>query len=118
MQTHNMPRKSKRKGPHSPGAKKAAKRLEQREVRSYEIDYVNGLWHLDFHHGSLKVLHSSGEWVKPLLLAVMDDHSRLICHLQGYYSEDTECLVHGFCQALQKRALPRSLLSDNPKKIS
>ena len=113
MQASNMPRKSKRKGPNSPGAKKAAKRLEQREVRSYEIDYVNGLWHLDFHHGSLKVLHSSGEWVKPLLLAIMDDHSRLVCHLQWYYSEDTECLVHGFCQALQKRALPRSLLSDN-----
>jgi transposase InsO family protein len=113
MQASNMPRKSKRKGPNSPGAKKAAKRLEQREVRSYEIDYVNGLWHLDFHHGSLKVLHSSGEWVKPLLLAIMDDHSRLVCHMQWYYSEDTECLVHGFCQALQKRALPRSLLSDN-----
>lgn len=113
MQANNMPRKSKRKGPNSPAARKAAKRLEQREVRSYEIDYVNGLWHLDFHHGSLKVLHSSGEWVKPLLLAIMDDHSRLICHMQWYYSEDTECLVHGFCQALQKRALPRSLLSDN-----
>jgi len=113
MQASNMPRKSKRKGPNSPGAKKAARRLEQREVRSYEVDYVNGLWHLDFHHGSLKVLHSSGEWVKPLLLAVMDDRSRLVCHMQWYYSEDTECLVHGFCQALQKRALPRSLLSDN-----
>ncbi len=113
MQAHNMPRKSKRRGPNSPGAKKAAKRLEQREVRSYEVDYVNGLWHLDFHHGSLKVLHSRGEWVKPLLLAVMDDHSRLICHMQWYYSEESECLVHGFCQALQKRALPRSLLSDN-----
>lgn len=113
MQANNMPRKSKRKGPNSPGAKKAAKRLEQREVRSYEIDYVNGLWHLDFHHGSLKVLRSSGEWATPLLLAIMDDHSRLICHMQWYYSENTECLVHGFCQALQKRALPRSLLSDN-----
>jgi transposase InsO family protein len=33
--------------------------------------------------------------------------------MQWYYSENTECLVHGFCQALQKRALPRSLLSDN-----
>jgi len=113
MKINNMPRKSKRKGPNSPGAKKAAKRLEEREVRSYEVDYVNGLWHLDFHHGSLNVLRSSGEWVKPLLLGIMDDRSRLVCHLQWYYAEDTECLVHGFCQALQKRALPSSLLSDN-----
>lgn len=113
MRAKGLHRKSKRKGPHSPGAKKAAKRYEQREVRGFEIDYVNGLWHLDFHHGSLNVLNDKGEWVKPLLLAIMDDHSRLVCHLQWYYSEDTQCLVHGFCQALQKRALPRSLLSDN-----
>jgi len=71
------------------------------------------MWHLDFHHGSLNVLNGQGEWVKPLLLAIMDDHSRLVCHMQWYYSEDTQCLVHGFCQALQKRALPRSLLTDN-----
>ena len=113
MRAKGMRRKGKRKGPNSPGARKAARRLEQREVRSYEVDYINGLWHLDFHHGSLDVLNGQGEWVKPLLLAIMDDRSRLICHMQWYYSEDTECLVHGFCQALQKRALPRSLMSDN-----
>jgi len=113
MRANGLNRKNKRRGPNSPGAKKAAKRYEQREVRSFEIDYVNGLWHLDFHHGSLSVLNDKAEWVKPLLLAIMDDNSRLVCHMQWYYSEDTQCLVHGFCQALQKRALPRSLLSDN-----
>ena len=113
MRANGLHRKSKRRGPNSPGAKKAAKRYEQREVRSFEIDYVNGLWHLDVHHGSLGVLNDKGEWVKPLLLAIMDDNSRLVCHMQWYYSEDTQCLVHGFCQALQKRALPRSLLTDN-----
>lgn len=113
MRSHGLMRQSKRKGPNSPGADKAARRLQQREVRSYQVDYVNGLWHLDFHHGSLQVVNAAGEWVRPILLAIMDDRSRLICHLQWYYSEDTECLVHGFCQALQKRALPRSLLSDN-----
>jgi len=44
MRAKGLRRISKRKGPNSPGAKKAAKRLAQREVRSYEIDYVNGLW--------------------------------------------------------------------------
>lgn len=113
MRAEGLRRKSKRKGPNSPGARKAAKRLEEREVRSYEVDYVNGLWHLDIHHGSLKVLNGQGEWVTPLLLAIMDDRSRLVCHLQWYYSEGTESLVHGFCQALQKRLLPRRLLTDN-----
>ena len=34
------------------GALAARTRLEQVEVRSFEVDYVHALWHLDFHHGS------------------------------------------------------------------
>jgi len=98
---------------HTPGAIIAAERLEAREVRSYEIDYVHGLWHLDFHHGSRRILGRDGQWHKPLLLAILDDRSRLICHAQWYLDETTETLVHGFMQALQKRGLPRALMSDN-----
>jgi transposase InsO family protein len=47
------------------------------------------------------------------LLGVIDDHSRLGCHLQWYRAEDTQALVHGFCQALAKRGLPRSCMTDN-----
>jgi putative transposase len=95
------------------GAEIAQARLEQREVRSYEVDYVHGLWHLDFHHGSIKIIGKDGKWYKPLLLAIIDDHSRLICHAQWYLDETSESLVHGFKQALQKRGLPRALMSDN-----
>lgn len=95
------------------GAIKAQERLERREVRSFEVDHVHGLWHLDFHHGSRKILDKKGQWRKPLLLAILDDHSRLICHAQWYFDEETDSLVHGFSQALQKRGLPRALMSDN-----
>lgn len=97
----------------SPGAQAAALHLQSVEVRSYEVAQVNALWHLDFHHGSRKVLTRAGEWVKPLLLCVMDDRSRLVCHLQWYLDETCETLVHGFCQALQRRRLPRALMTDN-----
>lgn len=97
----------------SAGAQAAEQRLQQREVRSYEVDYVHGLWHLDFHHGSRKLITAEGQWVTPLLLAVIDDHSRIICHAQWYLDETAETLVHGFSQALQKRALPRALMTDN-----
>jgi putative transposase len=97
----------------TPGAEQAARRLEACEVRSYEAEHVHALWHLDFHHGSRKVLTRAGAWATPLMLAVIDDHSRLICHLQWYLDETAETLVHGLCQALQKRALPRALMSDN-----
>jgi transposase InsO family protein len=91
----------------------AKRRRESREVRSYEAEYVGGLWHLDFHHGSLKVLTHKGEWVHPILLTILDDRSRLACHAQWYLSETAESLVHGLTQAFLKRGLPRSVLMDN-----
>ena len=97
----------------TPGARQAERRLEQLEVRSYEAEYTHGLWHADFHHGSRRVVTANGRWVTPLLLGVIDDHSRLVCHLQWYLDETAETLVHGLCQALQKRALPRALMTDN-----
>ena len=88
-------------------------RRENREIRSYEAEYVGSLWHLDFHHGSRKVLTSGGQWQRPIALAILDDHSRLCCHLQWYLGETAEDLVHGLSQAIQKRGLPRALLTDN-----
>ena len=106
--------KRRRRGPvHSPGAQAAEHHFETREVRSYENPYVNGLWHLDFHHGSLRVLLENGQWAYPLLLGVLDDHSRLCCHAQWYLSEGAEELCHGLSQACEKRGLPRALLDDN-----
>jgi transposase InsO family protein len=86
--------------------------LTEREIRSYEVEYVLQLIHLDFHHGSRKVLTRAGEWITPLLVAFVDDRSRYLCHAQWYTAEGTEQLVHGFCQALAKVGLPRSLMSD------
>ena len=74
---------------------------------------MGGLWHADFHHGSLKVLTSAGTWVTPVLLAFLDDRSRLCCHAQWYLTETAGTFVHGLAQAIQKRTLPRALLTDN-----
>ena len=49
----------------------------------------------------------------PIALGILDDHSRLCCHVQWYRSETAEDLVHGLSQAIQKRGLPRALLTDN-----
>ena len=95
------------------GALAAAARLEAREVRSYEAEYVNGTWHWDCHYGSRKVLTPRGEWRTPILFGVLDDRSRLVCHLQWYLSESAENIAHGLSQAMQKRGLPRAAMSDN-----
>jgi transposase InsO family protein len=105
--------KLRRRPSRRAGEQEALARLERREVRSYEAEHVQGLWHLDFHHGSRKIVAPGGEWVRPILLAVLDDRSRLICHAQWYLDETARSLVHGLIQAFLKRGLPRSLMTDN-----
>lgn len=84
-----------------------------RETRSFEVAHVHGLWHLDFHESSRAVLTAAGVWKKPRVLGILDDRSRLCCHLQCYLDETADSLVHGLSQAFHKRGLPRALLTDN-----
>jgi putative transposase len=85
-----------------------------REKRSYEVAQVNALWHFDFHEGSRPVVTPAGERVVAYLFGMLDDCSRLCCHGQWYLErENTADLVHAISQAIQKRGVPRSVLSDN-----
>ena len=113
MKIKGWDKKARVRSPFAPGRIAAEARLQSHEVRSFEVEYVGGLWHLDFHHASRQIRTEQGEMVTPLALCVIDDRSRLCCHLQWYWHEDTRSLVHGFVQALQKRGMPRSLMSDN-----
>lgn len=113
MVAHGWRRRRRVPANRREGERLAEQHREARETRSFEAEYVGGLWHLDFHHGSLKILTVHGQWVRPVLLALLDDRSRLACHAQWYLSETAESLVHGLSQAFLKRGLPRSLLTDN-----
>jgi putative transposase len=113
MKANGLLKKRRRPRPLIPGEIRAEVRLAEYETRSYEAEYVLALCHLDFHAGRRKVLTPRGHWVTPHLLGIVDDRSRLACHLQWYLSESTETLVHGLSQAILKRGRPRSLLSDN-----
>lgn len=95
------------------GAERAEARLASREVRSYEAEYIGGLWHWDGHIGSRAVLTARGEWAKPVLIGILDDRSRLACHLQWFMAESAPNVVHALSQAFQKRGLPRAGMSDN-----
>ena len=109
-QGHRRKRLPKR---NTPGAIAATERLEHLEVRSYEMAHVNALWHTDFHHGSRRVMLDDGRWITPILFGAIDDHSRVICHLQWYTDETAQSFVHGLSQAMQKRGLPRAIMCDN-----
>ena len=107
MRAHGLLRQPRAQDGDRPRAGKGNK-----EVRSYEREYVNSLWHTDFHQCSRVLCGPDGTWQKPQLLAVMDDCSRLNCHGQFYWDETAETLAHGLGQAFQKRNLPGELMSD------
>lgn len=112
MRAHGLVRRRGRRRPNTPGAALAERRLAEREVRSFELAHVNALWHADFHVGSRRVLGAEGRWHTAHLLGILDDCSRLGCHVQWYLTEDAQRLVHGLGQALQKRGVPRALMTD------
>lgn len=118
MRSVGLTKRKRVGGEPTAGKRLAERRLAEREVRSYENPYVNGLWHADYHHGKKKVLTPSGEYVTPIALGIIDDCSRLVCHLQWYFAETAENFVHGLAQAIQKRGLSRALMTDNGKALT
>jgi transposase InsO family protein len=111
METRGWYRKKERRNP-TPGQIRAAERLESLEVRSYEASHVNALWHLDFHQPKRRIADITGQWHTPECLCILDDRSRLCCHIQWYLHETAENLIHGLCQAFHKRGLPRAQMFD------
>ena len=92
---------------------RAERRHQAHETRSYEVQHVHGLWHLDFHRCTRPVVTPRGTLEHLQCLGVLDDHSRLCCHVQWYRNEEAESLCHGLMQAIMKRGLPRRLMTDN-----
>lgn len=101
------------------GVARAEQRLLNFEVRSYEMEYVNQLWHWDGHKTSVQVLTPRGEYENPILIGILDDHSRLACHLQWYLGfERSRILAHALTQAFMKRGICASGYHDNGKAMT
>lgn len=86
---------------------------ELKETSCFEVKNVNEIWSLDFHHGGIKILDSSGGWRQPLVVAIIDHCSRLVCHAEWFFNEKTPDLVSAVSIAIMKRGRPRKILSDN-----
>ena len=79
--------------------------------RKFEAELPNDLWQSDVMHGP-RVL-AEGKNRKTYLIAIIDDHSRLITHGQFYLSEKLTCYLDCLEHALLRRGLPRKLYVDN-----
>ena len=79
--------------------------------RKFEAELPNDLWQSDVMHGPM--IQVGDKMKKSYLIALLDDHSRLITHGEFYLSESILSYVDALEKALLKRGLPRKLYVDN-----
>lgn len=82
--------------------------------KAFEMGRVNELWMADAMVG-VPIANSNGKAVKTSLMALIDDHSRLIVHAQYYHSEKSWCFMDTLKKAIQRRGIPEKLYTDNGK---
>lgn len=79
--------------------------------RKFEAELPNDLWQADVMHGPQ--VEFDGKQKKSYLIAIIDDHSRMIVHGEFYLSEKLTSWLHAFEKGLLRRGLPRKLFADN-----
>lgn len=81
------------------------------DKRQFEALHPNEIWQSDVMHGPH--VNVDGKSKKAYLIAIIDDHSRLIVHAEFYLAETRSNFLDALRQALLKRGLPQKLYIDN-----
>ncbi len=80
---------------------------ENKRRLAFSMQYANQLWQADTMFGP----HVGGKQAK--LIAFIDDASRVLCHGEFFFDENTDAMVRAMRSAFYKRGLPEQLLVDN-----
>ncbi|TWT56005.1 DDE-type integrase/transposase/recombinase [Allorhodopirellula solitaria] len=80
---------------------------ENRRRLAFSMQYANQLWQADTMFGP----HIGGRQAK--LIALIDDASRVICHGEFFFEENTDSMIKALRSAFYKRGLPEQLYVDN-----
>jgi len=89
----------------------AAQMKKPVDRRKFEAELPNDLWQSDVMHGPK--VDVDGKMRKTYLIAIIDDHSRLIVQARFYLSEKLSSYLDAFENAIAARGLPRKLYVDN-----
>jgi transposase InsO family protein len=79
--------------------------------RKFEAELPNDLWQSDVMHGPK--VDADSKLRKTYLIAIIDDHSRLIVYARFYLTENLAAYLDAFENAIATRGLPRKLYVDN-----
>lgn len=87
--------------------------------KRFEMNYFGELWTCDFMHGPMVTSEpGSKRKRKAILLAIIDDHSRLIVGYQFGFFENTRLIEQVFKDAILSHGLPDRLYCDNGPSFS
>jgi len=89
---------------------------ENKDRRAFEAPYPGSLVQVDIMYGVyLQHRGKDGRYRKrqTYLVAILDDHSRLLCHGQFYFEQNVLAYLDCLKQAVQKRGIPERLYADN-----
>ena len=95
------------------GEKLARVSDDAHDRRRFEAEHSNQIWQCDVLHGPQVFAEGSPILKKAYLMAIIDDHSRLIVHAAFYLSESFEILKHALKHAISKRGIPQKFYVDN-----
>lgn len=79
---------------------------------AFAMQYANQLWQADTMFGP-HVKDAAGKPRQAKLIAFLDDASRVLCHGEFFFDENTDALVAAMRAAFYKRGLPEQLYVDN-----
>lgn len=80
---------------------------ENKRRLAFSMQYANQLWQADTMFGP----HVQQRQAK--LIAFIDDASRVLCHGEFFFEENTDSMIRALRAAFYKRGLPEQLLVDN-----
>jgi len=81
--------------------------------RRFEAEHSNDIWQCDFLHGPMMLVDGSSTLRKSYLLAIIDDHSRLIIFAKFYDTEGFSALKDGLREGVSRRGIPQKFYVDN-----
>ncbi|HHY15170.1 MAG TPA: DDE-type integrase/transposase/recombinase [Firmicutes bacterium] len=84
--------------------------------RRFQKERPNQMWQMDLKDGVyLPDPENPKKFRKTYLLALIDDHSRLVTHAEFYFKQDYPILEDCFRKAVLKRGLPEKVYVDHGK---
>ena len=91
--------------------KKVSENAQDR--RRFEAEHSNEIWQCDVLHGPMVFVDGAKAMKKAYLMAIIDDHSRLIVHASFYLSETFEILKEALRASVSRRGIPGKFYVDN-----